>query len=254
MDRALLKQITSHRFAFTELFIEDVQRHAHDVFKRVAKTALRYAVTGEPTAVLVQCAKARHGNSFAGLMGSMNGGMIGKPLFPDSEAQAQEWFERGLAAYARFEAEMTAFLIEALKAVPPAQHWANAPIDKAMRLATKIRQRSADIRERLSSPVQEQGNRLFRAVCQAADAIEIEDCVASLVVDRAFAQHADDLSQLRAAIEDDLSAAGWPLPQATARAIEVTRFFERDLRAYILQQVVELRTERAEAQAVAAGL
>lgn len=252
MGDAFLQRVRSQKFAFKERFSEDVERHAHDVFRRVAKTAQRYAVTSEPAEILVESAKNKHGNSFAGLLGSMHGGLLDRPLY-GTEIEDEEWFERGYLAYQAFENEMTSFLVAELTSNPlPRTEINGAAAEAGDALHSKIKAKNADLREKVSPSIQEMAGGVFRSVCKSADAFEKQELPAKETINLAITENEAGFSSLLSALEAELISGvcdqgrGWHPDRAAARSKEVVEFFKRDLWRFLTQQVVELRTERIE--------
>lgn len=250
MNNDLYKRVRSKKFDLAERYLDDVIKDSHRIFQRIAKTAVRYSVTGEPASVLIESAKVKHANSLAGLMGSMHGGMLDMPFNYENEEQREEWAERGWGAYKDFEGQYTRFLERELDTELSKQEFRSSWRSASPLIVEKVRWKKAPVREAVSDGVQSAANAIWRNLVAATSRIEILHVSATESVDSAFEEVSEQLASLLGQLKVDLSEnaaqKGCTQNQALERADEVMSFFVRDLRQYLVQEIVELRTERIE--------
>lgn len=247
------KQVRSAQFELKEQYSDDQIKHAHDIFRRIAKTALRYSVSSEPAEVLVESAKAKHGTSLAGLQGSF-GAIWDMPFDFESEAEEADWFDRGWAAYDDFERQFTQFLVDGLandKVICPAR--SNAPVaTTGQSLSDKIRAKNADLREKVTDSTKALASEIFREMCATASNYESRNLSASDAADQAAIDRNERFELLTETLRSELvsgvcdNGRGWALDRAAERSEEVVGFFVRDIKSFLVLRIVELRTERIE--------
>lgn len=247
------KQLRSVRFEFVEQYSDEQIKHAHDVFRRIAKTAMRYVVSGEAAEAVVESAKSKHGTSLAGLQGSF-ASIWGMPFDYENEEEQHVWWDRGWRAYDDFERKFTKFLVDGISGLVSLNSTTSKSIsvEKKQLLQDKIRARNADLREKVTDSTKTLASGIFRDVCEAASTYELQNLSATGVAELAIADNDKQFAVLTETLRSELLSGvfdhggGWEPDRAAHRSKEVVGFFIRDIAGFLVQQIVELRTERIE--------